>query len=84
MYDIYTIMYVDVCTCTCTLYIQYCTQLLMYGSAVVAEEVCRLNRWDQCSLPINTLETALELRQLDTVSFFLRSRGSEAGETTPF
>ena len=55
-------------------------QLLMYGSAVVAEEVCRLNRWDRCSLPINALETALELRQLDTVSFFLRSRDSDPRE----
>ena len=52
----------------------------MYGSAVVAEEVCRLNRWDRCSLPINALETALELRQLDTVSFFLRSRESDPRE----
>ena len=47
----------------------------MYGSASVAEEVCHLNRWDQCSLPLNALETALELRQLDIVSFFLRNRG---------
>ena len=46
----------------------------MFGSASVAEEVCHLNRWDQCSLPINALETALELRQLDTLAFFLRSR----------
>ena len=47
----------------------------MYGSAGIAEEVCHMNRWDQCSLPLNALETALELRQLDTVSFFLRNRG---------
>ena len=46
----------------------------MFGSASMAEEVCHLNRWDQCSLPINALETALELRQLDTLAFFLRSR----------
>ena len=52
----------------------------MYGSAVVAEELCRLNRWDRCSLPINTLETALHLRQLDTVSFFLRSRECETSQ----
>lgn len=48
--------------------------MLMFGSANVAEEVCHLNRWDKCSLPINALETALELRQLDTLAFFLRSR----------
>lgn len=47
----------------------------MYGSAAVAEEVCHLNHWDQCSLPLNALETALQLRQLDIVSFFLRNRG---------
>ncbi len=46
----------------------------MYGSASVAEELCHLNRWDKCSLPVNALETALELRQLDTLAFFLRSR----------
>ena len=50
----------------------------MYGDASIAEEVCQLNRWDNCSLPINALETALELRQLDTLAFFLRSR--ESGE----
>ena len=48
----------------------------MYGNASIAEEVCQLNRWDNCSLPINALETALELRQLDTLAFFLRSRES--------
>ena len=52
----------------------------MYGNASVAEEVCNLNRWDKCALPINALETALELRQLDTVAFFLRNReGGEGG-----
>ena len=49
-------------------------QVLMYGSASIAEEICHINRWDNCSLPINALETALELRQLDTLAFFLRSR----------
>ena len=54
-------------------------QVLMYGNARVAEEVCHLNRWDKCFLPINALETALELRQLDTLSFFLRSKESGKG-----
>ena len=54
--------------------ILYDVQVLMFGNASVAEEVCHLNRWDKCSLPINALETALELRQLDTLAFFLRSR----------
>ena len=49
-------------------------QVLMYGSASIAVEICHINRWDNCSLPINALETALELRQLDTLAFFLRSR----------
>ena len=52
----------------------------MYGNASVAEEVCNLNRWDKCALPINALETALELRQLDTVAFFLRNREGGEGE----
>uniref|UniRef100_A0A1X7SH39 Uncharacterized protein n=1 Tax=Amphimedon queenslandica TaxID=400682 RepID=A0A1X7SH39_AMPQE len=37
----------------------FVAKVLMYGSASVAEEVCHLNRWDQCSLPLNTLETEL-------------------------
>ena len=49
-------------------------QLLMYGNAQVVEEVCHLNHWDKCSLPISALETALELRQLDTLSFFLKRK----------
>uniref|UniRef100_A0A1X7UB94 Uncharacterized protein n=1 Tax=Amphimedon queenslandica TaxID=400682 RepID=A0A1X7UB94_AMPQE len=52
----------------------FVAKVLMYGSASVAEEVCHLNRWDQCSLPLNAPETGLELRQLDIVSFFLRNR----------
>ena len=51
-------------------------QMLMFGSASVAEAVCHLNRWDKCSLPVNALETAVELRQLDMLTFFLRSRDS--------
>uniref|UniRef100_A0A1X7TRA2 Uncharacterized protein n=1 Tax=Amphimedon queenslandica TaxID=400682 RepID=A0A1X7TRA2_AMPQE len=35
-------------------------KVLMYGSVSVAEEVCHLNRWDQCSLPLNALETGTE------------------------
>ena len=53
----------------------------MYGNASIAEEVCQLNRWDNCSLPINALETALELRQLDTLAFFLRSRETGKNES---
>jgi spatacsin len=54
----------------------FVAKVLIYGSAGVAEEVCHLNQWDQCSLPLNALETALQLRQLDIVSFFLRNRES--------
>jgi len=49
-------------------------QVLIYESAVAAEMVCKLNQWDRCFLPINALETALELRQLDTVNFFLKAK----------
>jgi len=49
-------------------------QVLIYESAFAAEMVCKLNQWDRCFLPINALETALELRQLDTVNFFLKAR----------
>ena len=32
----------------------------MYGNVSVAEEVCHLSHWDQCSLPLNPLETGTE------------------------
>ncbi|XP_064396222.1 spatacsin-like isoform X6 [Halichondria panicea] len=59
---------------------EFIAKVLMYGSASVAEELCHLNRWDKCSLPVNALETALELRQLDTLAFFLRSRDTGSSE----
>eukprot|EP00731_Ephydatia_muelleri_P024046 Em0016g317a len=59
---------------------QCMTKVLTYSSARVAEDLCQLNRWDRCSLPINALVTALDLRQLDTISFFLRNRDSGTQE----
>ena len=51
----------------------------MYDDAVAAEGVCRLNRWEKRTLPLNALKMALELKQMDTLAFFLRpitSRGT--------
>lgn len=47
-------------------------QVLMYDDAAAAEGVCRLNRWDKCALPLNALKMALELKQMDTIAFFLK------------
>lgn len=44
----------------------------MYDDAAAAEGVCRLNRWDKCALPLNALKMALELKQMDTIAFFLK------------
>ena len=47
-------------------------QVLMYDDAAAAEGVCRLNHWDKCALPLNALKMALELKQMDTIAFFLK------------
>ena len=47
---------------------------MLFESAGVADSLCRLNDWDRCSIPVHTLEVGLKHRQLDTVSFFLKSR----------
>ena len=47
---------------------------MLYESAGMADSLCRLNDWERCSIPIRSLEIGLKHRQLDTVSFFLKSR----------
>lgn len=47
---------------------------MMYAGASIADSLCHINRWGRCSVPINTLDIGLKHRQLDTVSFFLKSK----------
>ena len=49
-------------------------QVILYENAALAESLCHLNKWDHCTIPIHALEVALQLRQLDTVAFFLRNQ----------
>lgn len=51
-------------------------QLMVYGGAVLADTVCHLNNWGRSSMPIHTLQVGLKHRQLDTVTFFLKSKES--------
>ncbi|XP_070543106.1 spatacsin-like isoform X2 [Ptychodera flava] len=62
----------------------FVNKLMMYDSATVADSVCRVNRWDRCSIPIHALEVGLRHRQLDTVAFFLKSRETGAAAGSPF
>ncbi|KAM3927193.1 spatacsin [Leptodactylus fuscus] len=55
---------------------EFLTRLMIHGSASTADTLCHLNNWGRCSVPIHTLEAGLENRQLDTVSFFLKSKES--------
>ena len=48
----------------------------MYAGASVADTVCHINKWGRCSVPLHTLDIGLKQRQLDTVSFFLKSKES--------
>ncbi|XP_062566288.1 spatacsin-like [Saccostrea cucullata] len=50
------------------------SKTMMYAGASVADSLCHINRWGRCSVPINTLDIGLKHRQLDTVSFFLKSK----------
>ncbi|XP_064609488.1 spatacsin-like, partial [Liolophura sinensis] len=53
---------------------QLVSSVMLYGGAGTADVLCHLNKWDRCTIPINTLETGLKHRQLDTVTFFLKSK----------
>ncbi|XP_060611393.2 spatacsin [Anolis sagrei] len=53
---------------------EFLNRLIIHGSAGTVDSLCRLNGWGRCSIPIHTLETGLENRQLDTVNFFLKNK----------
>uniref|UniRef100_A0A8C5PHN2 SPG11 vesicle trafficking associated, spatacsin n=1 Tax=Leptobrachium leishanense TaxID=445787 RepID=A0A8C5PHN2_9ANUR len=55
---------------------EFLSRLMIHSSAGCADILCHLNNWDRCSVPIHTLKTGLENRQLDTVDFFLKSKES--------
>lgn len=35
---------------------EFLNRLMIYGSAGVVDSVCRLNGWEQCSIPVHALE----------------------------
>jgi spatacsin len=41
----------------------------------MAEKLCYLNDWDHFAVPISALEAALKHGQLDTVAFYLKTKG---------
>ncbi|XP_053405680.1 spatacsin-like isoform X2 [Mercenaria mercenaria] len=53
---------------------QFVNELMVYGGAALADTVCHLNNWGRSSMPIHTLQVGLKHRQLDTVTFFLKSK----------
>lgn len=58
---------------------------MMYAGASIADSLCHINHWGRCSVPINTLDIGLKHRQLDTVSFFLKSKeNSKEGFTNTY
>lgn len=60
-------------------------QTMMYAGASIADSLCHINHWGRCSVPINTLDIGLKHRQLDTVSFFLKSKeNSKEGFTNTY
>ncbi|XP_004623550.1 spatacsin [Octodon degus] len=55
---------------------EFLNRLMIHGSASVVDCLCHLNGWGRCSIPIHALEAGIENRQLDTVDFFLKSKGN--------
>ncbi|KAK3606037.1 hypothetical protein CHS0354_025081 [Potamilus streckersoni] len=53
---------------------EFVSELMVYSGASIADAVCHMNKWGRCSIPIHTLEIGLKHRQLDTVSFFFKSK----------
>eukprot|EP00794_Sanderia_malayensis_P020530 gene20530-22549_t len=47
---------------------------IQYSGISEAEKICRSNQWNQFSVPLHSLEVGLQHRQIDTISFFLKSR----------
>ena len=41
----------------------------------MAEKLCYMNDWDHFAVPISALEAALKHGQLDTVAFYLKTKG---------
>ncbi|KAM6182026.1 spatacsin [Erethizon dorsatum] len=55
---------------------EFLNRLMIHGSASIVDSLCHLNGWGRCSIPIHALEAGIENRQLDTVDFFLKSKGN--------
>lgn len=47
----------------------------MFENVAMAEKLCYLNGWDHFAVPISALEAALRHEQLDTVAFYLKTKG---------
>ena len=47
----------------------------MYENVAMAEKLCHINNWDHFAVPISALEAALKHEQLDTVAFYLKTKG---------
>lgn len=41
----------------------------------MAEKFCNLNDWDHFAVPISAISSALKHGQLDTVAFYLKTKG---------
>ncbi|XP_070687544.1 spatacsin [Pempheris klunzingeri] len=50
------------------------SRLMLFGSAATVDNVCHLNSWGRCSIPVHALQAGLKNRQLDTVDFYLKSK----------
>ncbi|XP_004861775.1 spatacsin [Heterocephalus glaber] len=55
---------------------EFLNRLMIHGSASIVDTLCHLNGWGRCSIPVHALEAGIENRQLDTVDFFLKSKGN--------
>jgi len=50
------------------------SNIIQYTGIAQAEAICKSSQWSQFSIPLHSLEVGLQHRQIDTISFFLRTR----------
>ncbi|XP_052830059.1 spatacsin isoform X2 [Octopus bimaculoides] len=53
---------------------EFVDKVMTYGGARFTDELCQMNHWGRCSLPLRALELGLKYRQIDTVTIFLQTR----------
>lgn len=47
---------------------------MSYSGPSAADSLCQANLWTRTAVPLQTLESSLQQRQLDTLGFYFKSK----------